>query len=67
MQVYIKYCDGGSFAGNKDLPLKTPNGTTVWFRGKSIREAVQNDLIDQQGMDLATDVVVSGCSYSGQY
>ena len=27
--VYIKYCDGGSFAGNLEQPIKTPNGTTV--------------------------------------
>lgn len=37
----------------------------MWFRGKAIREAVQNDLIDRQGMNHSTDVVVSGCSAGG--
>jgi O-palmitoleoyl-L-serine hydrolase len=37
----------------------------VWFRGKAIREAVQDDLLDKQGMNMATDVIVSGCSAGG--
>ena len=37
--VLMKYCDGASFSGNRDKPLTTKNGTTIWFRGKAVLEA----------------------------
>lgn len=43
--VLIKYCDGGSFAGNKRLPLKTPNGTTVLHHARSLPCAPRNYLL----------------------
>ena len=63
--VLMKYCDGASFSGNRDKPLTTKNGTTIWFRGKAVLEAIQDDLLAKHGLATATDLVVSGCSAGG--
>jgi hypothetical protein len=64
-QVYMKYCDGGSFSGNRETEFLNANGTSVWFRGHAIVRAIQDSLIADNGMGQATDVVVSGCSAGG--
>ena len=60
-----RYCDGGSFAGNRETEFLNANGTSVWFRGHAIVRAIQDSLITDNGMGEATDVVVSGCSAGG--
>jgi hypothetical protein len=63
-KVMIKYCDGGSFSGNNET-ITIYENTSLYFRGKRVREAVQAHLLEAQGMGNATDLVVSGCSAGG--
>lgn len=61
--VIIRYCSGDYFAGDVAEPVKVgASGEQVFFRGRFIREAVVDFLRKEQGMDKATDVVLSGCS-----
>ena len=45
--------------------VRESDSTTHGHGIKAIREAVQTDLFDVQGMKTATDIVVSGCSAGG--
>ena len=63
-------CDGASFSGNKETPFFSPNATRlgtpgIWFRGKALLRAIQDNLLAEKGLADATDVVVSGCSAGG--
>ena len=62
--VFMRYCDGGSFSGNNETAPLYKN-TTLYFRGKRIREAVYDSLKALHRMGAATDVVISGCSAGG--
>jgi hypothetical protein len=62
--VEIRYCDGASVSGDKPTPTVV-NGTTLHFRGRAILDAEIKSLLEDRGMDKATDVVVSGCSAGG--
>ncbi|KAK3031728.1 hypothetical protein RJ639_035314, partial [Escallonia herrerae] len=42
-KVKIRYCDGGSFAGNPESEFK--NGTKLFFRGQLIWEALMDQLL----------------------
>ena len=59
--VYVKYCDGNSYAGARDGPL-TVQGKPLWFRGAAIRESVIDHLRRTAAFDDATEILVSGCS-----
>jgi len=63
-KVLLRYCDGGSFSGNLASPIIV-NDTKVFFRGHHILLAAQQELLNNQGMSKATDVVISGCSAGG--
>jgi hypothetical protein len=64
--VYMKYCDGNSFAGDRETPVKTATGATLHFRGRRILDAVLETLAtDSFGLSKATDVLLSGCSAGG--
>lgn len=70
--VFIRYCDGWSFASNRDLPstIHVHNSSgdfnvTVHSRGLSVLAAVRTDLLSNRGMSHASDVVVGGCSAGG--
>ncbi len=60
--IYIKYCDGGSFSGDNETATEY-NGEKLYFRGKRILQAVRDDLIENRGLNKATDIVISGCRY----
>jgi len=62
--VLLRYCDGGSFSGSNDT-LTWYQGKRLWFRGKHILEAMQDDLLEFHGLRDASDVVISGCSAGG--
>ena len=62
--VYMKYCDGNSFSGNLDSPLVV-NGTSLYFRGNSVREAVLDHLLKTTNIANATKIVQTGCSAGG--
>lgn len=70
--VFIRYCDGWSFASDRALPSVVPvtnaSGSfnvTAHFRGRAVLEAVRADLIANRGMGAASEVVVGGCSAGG--
>ena len=48
-QVYMKYCDGGSFAGSNSS-VEVVKGVTLHFRGKHVLEAMIYDLLTHRGM-----------------
>ena len=62
--VLIRYCDGGSYAGNNET-VSHFHGSRLFFRGKRNREAVYASLLRTASLGKATDVVVSGCSAGG--
>ena len=68
-KVWVGYCDGGSFLGDVDEPVKFDSPFfkkgLLYFRGKAILEAVYDSLLRTQGLDKATDVIVSGSSAGG--
>ena len=69
--VILWYCDGYSFAGNRDAPYvytdpSTKANTTLYFRGKRVLDAVLDVLLTPQyGLAVATDVLVAGGSAGG--
>ena len=63
LAVRGSYCDGGSFSGNNET-VTTYQNTSLYFRGKRVREAAYASLL-ASGLDKATDVVISGCSAGG--
>jgi len=62
--VEIRYCDGASVSGDKETPTNV-SGTMLHFRGRAILDAEIKSLLQDRGMDKASDVVVSGCSAGG--
>ncbi|KAI5001354.1 hypothetical protein ZWY2020_026004 [Hordeum vulgare] len=58
-KVYVRYCDGASFSG--DTEAQAEDGTTLYFRGLRIYEAVINELMEK-GLASATQALFTGCS-----
>jgi hypothetical protein len=63
-KVYVRYCDGASFAGNVENPLKV-GSDTIYFRGRRVLDAVLDDLLVNQGLNSGKDFIVNGCSAGG--
>lgn len=57
-KIWIVYCDGGSFSGDRIVEHKNK---TLYFKGRPILRAIKNSL----PLKNATDVVISGCSAGG--
>ena len=64
-QVYVQYCDGGLYSGDRRQPVPVPGGNALHYRGRFITEALVADLLAQHGLKQATDIVVGGCSAGG--
>ena len=62
-KVMLHYCDGNSFSGDQEGPTFF-NGDQLYFRGKAVREALLETLLDY-GLRGAENVVLSGCSAGG--
>ena len=62
--VYIGYCDGNSFSGDRTEPIVV-DGTHLWSRGHRIVDAVIDTLYEQYGLGAAENLLVSGCSAGG--
>eukprot|EP01063_Lacrimia_lanifica_P010154 TRINITY_DN16901_c0_g1_i1.p1 TRINITY_DN16901_c0_g1~~TRINITY_DN16901_c0_g1_i1.p1 ORF type:complete len:468 (+),score=103.24 TRINITY_DN16901_c0_g1_i1:114-1406(+) len=65
--VFLRYCDGASFAGFREAPLEV-NGTALYFRGRAILHGALDMLLDRTlpfGMHRAERVLLSGCSAGG--
>lgn len=39
----------------------------LYFKGKQNRDATIQQLLQSEGMNNATDIVISGCSAGGEY
>ena len=65
--IYLKYCDGDSFAGARAEPLDVPGGavSSVKFRGQAIVDAALATLLAEFGMTAATELVLTGSSAGG--
>jgi len=63
-KVRVQYCDGDLYSGNRIEPY-THNGTTLYFRGKSIVESVFDDLAARFALFNATEIIITGCSAGG--
>lgn len=58
--VFVAYCDGGSFTGNRDKPLKFKD-RLLYFRGHRILDVLLDELL-RKGLDSASDIIVGGRS-----
>ena len=63
--VYVRYCDGAYYSGERRTPLHDANATAgapLYFRGRWITEAVVADLRAHHALEDAREIVVAGCS-----
>ena len=67
--VFLHYCDGASFGGGRvaPVPVHTRGGqpALMWLRGRANFDAIVAQLRAQEGLDRATEVVLSGGSAGG--
>eukprot|EP01084_Bolivina_argentea_P141557 248732_1 len=63
--IFVRYCDGGFYAGNKPQP-DVYNGQNIYYKGANILFEVFGNLIRNYNFKQATDVVISGCSAGAQ-
>jgi len=63
-KVYLRYCDGGSFAGNNET-VSEVKGKPIYFRGYRNLVSYVGSLTQDHGFGSATEVVISGCSAGG--
>ena len=67
--AFLHYCDGASFGSNRQAPINItkPDGTKqqIYMRGRSNFDALISDLLLHHGMDMATDIILSGGSAGG--
>jgi hypothetical protein len=68
-RVWMVYCDGNSFSGNRAeaLPVRGLDGKVknLYFRGRRIIDATLEALSLHFGMSLADTVMLTGCSAGG--
>lgn len=60
-KVYVKNCDASSYTSSLERYVRV-RGRSLFFRGKAIMEELIQDLLDKQGLQDATDLVIAGCS-----
>lgn len=65
--VYMFYCDGTSFSGDREAPVEVPGAkvSPIFFRGKRIMDANIADLLAHRDLGDASRVVLSGHSAGG--
>jgi hypothetical protein len=67
--VFIHYCDGASMGSSRTDPIavkdKKGKPAQLWMRGRNNFNAVIDDLLTTQGLDKATEVILSGGSAGG--
>jgi O-palmitoleoyl-L-serine hydrolase len=62
--VFVAYCDGGSYAGDAVVEHE---GRQLHFKGLDIRRSLINTLLDSEGLDKGSEVLISGCSAGGAF
>ena len=66
-RVWLVYCDGNSFSGNREQPVVV-RGKPLFFRGKRIIDATLEALtqpLNAYGLQAARNVLLTGCSAGG--
>jgi hypothetical protein len=63
-RVWMAYCDGNSFSGNRDEPVVV-NDKKLYFRGRRIIDETLKALSIHYGMKTADTVMLTGCSAGG--
>lgn len=79
--AYFTYCDGASFSGDVAEPVlvnstkvrslfvgavaRSLTTTQLYFRGHRVLTQLVTLLLDAHGLNIATDVLLSGCSAGG--
>ena len=64
--VFMRYCDGMSFAGNASAPFVDPaTGETIYFRGIEILHATYASLVANEHLGDATIALIGGSSAGG--
>jgi hypothetical protein len=62
--IFIHYCDGASMGSSRTDPIavkdKKGKPTQMWMRGRNNFNAAIDDLLSTQGMNKATEVILSG-------
>lgn len=58
--VFVPYCDGASFTGDREKPLEV-NDKLLYFRGRRILDALLEELL-RRGIDKASEIILSGTS-----
>ncbi|CAI5982176.1 unnamed protein product [Closterium sp. NIES-64] len=53
--VYFIYCDGGSFSGHQDQPVRF-NGIPLYMRGRRVADLLVKHLMEQKGLGHAKKV-----------
>lgn len=67
-RVWLVYCDGNSFSGNRDAPLKVVEDgvkANLYFRGRRILDETLKALAKDYGLSKASNVLLTGCSAGG--
>jgi len=59
-KVFVPYCDGASFTGNREKPLKVKK-KLLYFRGRRILDALSDELL-RRSIDKASEIILSGRS-----
>ncbi|XP_065840834.1 uncharacterized protein [Oscarella lobularis] len=62
--IFIKYCDGATYSGNKDDPVVV-YGKKLYFRGYRILVTVFEHLL-KNGLEKADAAILTGCSAGGE-
>lgn len=63
-KVFVKYCDGSSFTGNR-VSTSNVNGEEIWYRGRPNLDAVLEQLSSDHNVNEAVELVLSGGSAGG--
>ena len=63
--MYLKYCCGGSFAGNRVDPIQINSSFSLYYRGKANLDAMLTHLVRDYGMANSDVLVVTGSSAGG--
>lgn len=62
--MFVEYCDGTSYTGNRDTPVHVGN-ETIYYRGRRVLDAIIDSWLDDEGMASASQVIMSGTSAGG--
>lgn len=65
-KVYFGYCDGASFSGHLEETVPVPDhNTSLHYKGRFILDAVHDTVLLKEGMNNASEIIISGTSAGG--